>query len=139
MAKRNNTASPKPTRTPRSRKPGIPEMKWATPPRWQSEVSSILCTAQHVANGLLKLKARQDIPETLVNVAALLLMRLDDMRTDTHERARLAQRALEAGDVTRALWELTAIQTGSEAQRDGGYHGVRITTDMAFYGSRLTA
>lgn len=122
---------------PRKRK--LPPFESFEEKRWHRSGNSILATAQQVAEGLLKLTTREDINPTPIRVAAIILMRLEEMRLDAERRTRLALGALDQGDEARARSELGAVLENLQAAFDGNIHGVCVTKDLAYHGSRLAA
>lgn len=123
----------------RKRKPSLPPFESFEPKRWHEGGGSVVVTAQQVARGLLRITDREDINPTPLRVAAILLVRLEDMRTDVLNRVKQALPALSRGDEVRVRHELWAIQRDLATYYEGEFHGIRVTTDMAYHRSRLDA
>ena len=114
-----------------SRAPALPKFKLQETYRGSRTGGGISVTANQVVNGLQKIACRFADWATPLNVASILLWRLDQYRKDSGERANIALWALERGDIQRAARELYAIRSLCQDGLGNDVHQVSVSHDLA--------
>lgn len=110
---------------------------WVRPEleRWQypDANSSIVVTAEQVAKGLQNLAHRYPDLQTPLNVATVLLLRLERMRRIAKDHSAAGKQALLDGDAENA-WAHADVIAESTSSYSETQHGICVTRDLDEYG-----